>query len=132
VLLPRPDSDGKIGRLEAINLATGKVLWTRRQRAPEAASVLSTAGGLVFDATRDRRFIASDAQTGRELWATRLDAVPSSSPITYTAHGRQYVAVVAGGGGAHDATWPTLTPEIDNPVGGTTLWVFGVPAGSDH
>ncbi|MGH8144514.1 MAG: PQQ-binding-like beta-propeller repeat protein [Steroidobacteraceae bacterium] len=128
VLLPRPDSDGKIGRLEAINLATGKVVWTRRQRAPEAASVLSTAGGLVFDGTRDRRFIASDAQTGRELWETRLDAVPSASPITYTSHGRQYIAVVAGGGGAHDATWPTLTPEIANPVGGTTLWVFGVPA----
>ncbi len=127
VLLPRADSDGKIGRLEAINLATGKVVWTRRQRAPEAASVLTTASGLVFDGTRDRRFIASDAQTGHELWSTRLDAVPSSTPITYTSHGRQYVAVVAGGGGAHDATWPTLTPEIDNPVGGTTLWVFSVP-----
>lgn len=130
VLLPRPDSDGKFGRLEAINLKTGKVLWTRRQRAPESASVLTTAGGLVFDGTRDRRFIASDARTGRVLWETRLNAEPSSTPITYTAHGHQYVAVVAGGGGAHDATWPSLTPDIVDPVGGTTLWVFSLPAGT--
>lgn len=128
VLMPRPDSDGKFGRLEAINLATGKVVWMRRQRAPETASVLTTASGLVFDGTRDRRFTASDAQTGRVLWQTRLNAVPSSSPITYVAHGHQYIAVVTGGGGAHEATWPTLTPEMDNPVGGTTLWVFSVPS----
>lgn len=128
VLMPRPDSDGKFGRLEAINLSTGKVAWMRRQRAPETASVLTTASGLVFDGTRDRYFTASDATTGRVLWQTRLDAVPSSTPITYTAHGRQYIAVVAGGGGAHEVTWPTLTPEIDNPIGGTTLWVFSVPS----
>jgi alcohol dehydrogenase (cytochrome c) len=126
VLMPRPDSDGKFGRLEAINLQTGKVVWTRRQRAPETASVLTTASGLVFDGTRDRRFLASDARSGRVLWQTTLDAVPSSTPITYLAHGHQYVAVVAGGGGADEATWPTLTPEIDNPVGGTALWVFSV------
>src|SRR6185312_14604770 len=47
VLQPRPDSDGNFGRLEAIDLATGRVAWTRRQRAPETASVLTTAGGLV-------------------------------------------------------------------------------------
>ena len=127
VLVPRPNSDGKFGRLEAIDLATGKVAWTRRQRAPETASVLTTASGLVFDGTRDRRFTASDGQTGKTLWQTRLNAVPSSTPVAFSAHGRQYIAVVAGGGGADEATWPTLTPEIRNPVGGTTLWVFSLP-----
>jgi alcohol dehydrogenase (cytochrome c) len=34
----RPDADGKFGRLQAIDLATQKVLWTRRQRAPVASS----------------------------------------------------------------------------------------------
>jgi hypothetical protein len=55
--------------------------------------------------------------------------VPSSFPITYAVGGEQYVAVVAGGGGAHEATWPTLTPEIDNPAGATTLYVFNLPEG---
>jgi alcohol dehydrogenase (cytochrome c) len=127
VLIPRPHSDGNFGRLEAINLLTRKVAWTRRQRAPQTSSVLTTAGGLVFDGTRDRRFQASDGQTGKILWQTRLGAVPSSAPISYTAHGRQYIAVVAGGGGADEATWPILTPELNNPPGGTTLWVFELP-----
>ena len=123
VLEPPPNSDGNFGRLEAIELATGRTVWTRRQRAPESASVLTTASGLVFDGTRERRFIASEASTG---WETRLDAVPSSTPISFSANGRQLIAVVAGGGGAHEATWPVLTPEIDNPTSATTLWVFGL------
>jgi alcohol dehydrogenase (cytochrome c) len=104
------------------------VAWIRRQRAPETSSILTTAGGLVFDGSRDRRFQASDVNTGHILWQTRLNAAPSSTPISYSAHGRQYIAVVAGGGGADEATWPTLTPEMHNPPAGTTLWVFALPA----
>ncbi len=129
VLKPRADSDGKFGRIEAINLATGKVVWTQRQRAPEVASTLATAGGLVFDGARDRIFRASDGLTGRPLWRMRLSAAPSATPITYSIGGQQYIAVVAGGGGAHEATWPTLTPEIESAPG-TTLWVFKLPANS--
>ena len=47
-LRARPDSDGKYGRLEAINLATRKVAWIDRQRAPLTTGVLATAGGVVF------------------------------------------------------------------------------------
>ena len=131
VLKPRPDSDGKFGRVEAIDLKTKKVLWTERRRAPQASSILATGGGLVFEGSRDRDFRASDKATGKMLWRTRLDAVPSSSPITYGINGEQYVAVVAGGGGAHEATWHTLTPELDTPPGGTTLWVFKLPSKSE-
>jgi alcohol dehydrogenase (cytochrome c) len=121
-------SDGKFGRVEAIDLQTRKVAWIRRQRAPESSSMLATAGEVVFEGSRDRMFRASDSRTGKVLWSIRLNAAPSSTPVTYSIGGRQYVAVVAGGGGAHDVTWPTLTPEIDSPAGGTTLWVFKLPA----
>jgi alcohol dehydrogenase (cytochrome c) len=127
VLKARPDSDGRFGRVQAINIETGKVLWVNRRRAPQSSSILATAGGLVFEGGRDRRFRALDSATGRTLWETRLSAVPSSTPITYSADGHQYVAVVAGGGNAHDATWPILTPEIENPQGATTLWIFALP-----
>jgi alcohol dehydrogenase (cytochrome c) len=123
----RPDSDGKIGRVEAINLETGKVVWTQRRRAAEASSILATAGGVLFDGSRDRMFRASDASTGRTLWSIRLDAAPSSTPVTYSAGGQQYVAVVAGGGGPHDITWAALTPEIDSPAESPSLWVFKLP-----
>ena len=126
-LKARPDSDGNIGRVEAINLETGKVVWTRRRRAPQASAILGTAGGVIFEGSRDRTFRASDSRTGKTLWSARLDAAPSSTPVTYSVGGQQYVAVVAGGGGAHDITWAALTPEIDSPAGSPSLWVFKLP-----
>ncbi len=121
---PRPGADGNFGRLEAINLQTKKVVWTLRQRAPVASSMLATAGGLVFNGSLDRRFHAYDEMTGKLLWQVRLNASPSSSPVTYSVGGRQYVAVVTGGGGSFDAAGRGLTPEIDNPTGGTTVVAF--------
>ena len=120
----RPNADGNFGRIEAVNLETRKVVWTRRQRAPVASSMLATAGGIVFNGSADRRFSAYDEMTGKVLWETRLNASPSSSPITYMVGKKQYVAVVTGGGGAFDAAGHGLAPEIDAPGGGTTVTVF--------
>jgi len=117
----------KFGRLEAINLATGRVSWIHRQRAPLVSSRLATAGGIVFAGARDR-FFAYDAATGKLLWQTQLNAVPNSSPVTYSIQGEQYVAVVAASGGPVDSGASSLTPEIINPSGGTTLWVFKLPS----
>lgn len=121
-----PNHDGKFGRLQAVNLATRKIVWTYRQRSALASSILTTAGGLLFVGSRDRNFLAMDAADGKILWKTRLDASPSSSPVTYSAGGHQYVAVVAGNGGPQ--AWPFPTPENANPTGGTTLWVFALPS----
>jgi alcohol dehydrogenase (cytochrome c) len=125
---PRPDGDGKFGRIEAINLATGRVLWIHRQRAPLVSSLLATAGDLVFVGALDRFFSAYNAATGKLLWQTQLNAAPNSSPVTYSVQGEQYVAVVAGGGGPLSSGSSSLTPEIDNPAGGTSLWVFKLPS----
>ncbi|MGH9646162.1 MAG: pyrroloquinoline quinone-dependent dehydrogenase, partial [Bryobacteraceae bacterium] len=130
-LRPRPDTDGNFGRIEAVNLETKKVVWIDRQRAPVASSMLSTAGGLVFNGTRDQQFTAYDAANGKILWHVRLNASPSSSPVTYAIGRKQYIAVVAGGGGTLDAGGGGLTPEIDNPVG-TTLWTFALPGASEN
>jgi len=127
-LRPRPDSDGKYGRVHAINIETKKTVWMARQRAPMSTGVLATAGGVVFAGAIDRGFSAYDDATGKELWRTRLNDVPSSAPITYLANGRQYVALVTGNGGAQAATFPALVPEIKNPPDrGATLWVFELP-----
>ncbi len=124
---PRPDGDGKFGRLEAINLATGKVLWIHRQRAPLVSSLLATGGGLVFVGALDRFFSAYDAASGKLLWQTQLNAAPNSSPVTYSVQGEQYVAVVAGNGFLSSAS-ASLTPEVDTAAAGTTLWVFKLPS----
>jgi alcohol dehydrogenase (cytochrome c) len=127
----RPDSDGKMGRIEAINLETKKVAWIDRQRAPIASATLATAGRLVFCGAQNRQFTAYDAETGKPLWRVGLNATPSSYPITYGVEGKQYVAVVSGGGGPLDASGASLAPELDNPTGGTTLWIFTLPDAGD-
>jgi alcohol dehydrogenase (cytochrome c) len=121
----RPDSDGKIGRVEAFNLETKKVLWIDRQRAPQTTGILDTAGGVAFAGSFDRYLKAYDDVTGETLWQIRLNDVPDGCPITYTVNGRQYVALTVGSGGPITGTYPVLVPEIQNPPDhGAAIWVF--------
>jgi alcohol dehydrogenase (cytochrome c) len=121
---PRADSDGKFGRVAALNLDTRQTVWQQRRRASQASAIVATGGGLVFEGSRDRWFRASDSASGRPLWKIRLDMTPNSYPISFARDGTQYVAVTTGGGAALDVIWQTLTPELVNPAGATTLWVF--------
>jgi len=124
----RPDSDGKYGRLHALNVETKKTVWVDRQRAPLTTGTLVTAGGLVFVGGLDRMFQAFDAATGTRLWSMRLNDVPSSAPISFAAGGREFVAVVVGPGGYQSTSYDVLVPEIRNPPEhGAALWVFEVP-----
>jgi alcohol dehydrogenase (cytochrome c) len=126
---PRPESDGKYGRLQALNLKTGKTAWVERQRAPLTTGTLVTAGGLVFVGSLDRMFLAYDAATGTPVWKTRLNDVPSSAPISFSAKGQEYVAVLVGPGGYQSNSYDVLVPEIQNPPDhGAAIWVFEVPA----
>ena len=125
---PRPDTDGKYGRTEAINLETRAVLWTDRQRAPGTTCLLATAGGVVFSGSLDRYLRAYDDTSGKLLWEVRMNDVPSSCPISYSVKGRQYVAMVVGNGGIETQTFPTLVPEIQNPqANASSIWVFELP-----
>ncbi len=124
---PMPNNGSRYGRIEAINLKTRRIVWIDRQRAGIASSMLSTAGGLAFNGSDDRMFHAYDAANGNMLWQVRLNAVPSSSPITYSVGGVQYVAVIAGGGSLLAGGANHWTPELYNPAGTTTLWVFKLP-----
>jgi alcohol dehydrogenase (cytochrome c) len=128
---PKAGSDGKYGRVEAINVETGKTVWVMRQRAPVTSGVLATAGGLVFAGGLDRMFGAYDTQTGTLLWNARLNEVPASVPITYTVNNRQYVATIVGAGGSQSTAYTMLVPEIRNPPGrAATIWVFQLPQGN--
>jgi len=125
---PRPDSDGKFGRLQAIDLASGENLWVTRQRAPQTSGVLATAGNLVFAASLDRYFRAYSARDGRVLWETRLNDVSSSSPISYRVGERQYLAIQVGQGGFHASSFLPLVPELTSPQNrGAAVWVFALP-----
>ena len=125
---PIPGSDGNYGRLEAIDIGTREVVWRVRQRAPQSSGVLATAGGLAFAGSLDRFVRAYDTSNGRLLWEQRLNDVSSSSPMTYSLDGRQYVAVVVGQGGFHAASYAALVPELKSPPDrGAAIWVFALP-----
>jgi len=106
------------GEMVAINVNTGEYAWRVPLGVVEELDAkgihntgtmniggsVSTAGGLVFiGATNDRHFRAFDAKTGKVLWDTKLEAGAYASPIVYQGKdGKQYVAVVAAGGGYYD------------------------------
>ena len=110
------------GRLVAIDMREGKILWQRgvgtiQDVAPAIAPNLElgmaglggpivTAGGVVFmAAVQDDYLRAFNLSDGETLWEGRLPAGGQATPMTYylPSTGRQYV-VIAAGGHAHLGT----------------------------
>ncbi len=123
----RPDSDGRLGVVAAIDVAHRRMAWIDKRRAASSSAILATAGGLVFTGGRDRAFRALDSATGRTLWQTWLPAPPNAFPLSYAVDGRQYVAVVAGGGTAVDVFFSSETPELPRSNASKTITVFALP-----
>ena len=101
------------GTLNAINLNSGEIEWTRPLgEFPELTArgipptgtenyggPVVTAGGLLFiAASKDERFRAFDKDTGDVLWETQLPAGGYATPATYAVGGKQFVVIAAGGG----------------------------------
>jgi alcohol dehydrogenase (cytochrome c) len=121
-----PNSDGNIGRIDAINLGDRSQVWSYRQRVPNTSAVLPTGGGLVFSGDLDRYFKALDDATGKVLWQTRTNNIVDSFPITYSVDGKQYVAVTTGRGSGLASGLSSLVPDVRSPEG-AMLWVFALP-----
>ncbi len=103
------------GQLHAIDMASGKILWSVplgttedlapfsqyflvKTGIPNFGGPISTDSGLVFiAATMDDYLRAFDAKTGAELWRGRLPAGGQATPMTYMWKGKQYVVIAAGG-----------------------------------
>jgi len=110
-----------VGRLEAVDVTTGRTLFKHEQRAAIFGATLATAGGLVFYGDVAREFKALDDESGNVLWSIRLDSAIHGYPISYEVNGEQYIAISTGGAGL---SFSTLTPEIAIPSHSATLWVF--------
>jgi alcohol dehydrogenase (cytochrome c) len=122
-----PNSDGNVGRVDAVNLSNEETLWSHRQYPPQVAAMLATGGGLVFTGDWDRNFRAFDDTTGEVLWQIRVNNAVNSYPVSYAVDGKQYIAVAVGNGSSLARALATLTPDLVNPQGGSALWVFTLP-----
>ena len=90
-------SEKQWGRLAAVNLDTGKMAWKFDTEQPLIGGVLATAGDLVFNGEGNGLFRAFDAKTGKKLWEYQCGAGVNAPAVSYTAGGKQYIAVAAGG-----------------------------------
>jgi alcohol dehydrogenase (cytochrome c) len=117
-----------VGEFAAFDPATGERAWEFRvpSGASMSASALATGGGIVFGGSSDRYFFALDAESGEELWQTRLNGDISGAPVTFEVDGTQYVAVAAGGRIAQTTSYAVLS-GVDVPQGTGVVWVFALP-----
>ncbi|GBR41770.1 alcohol dehydrogenase large subunit [Neoasaia chiangmaiensis NBRC 101099] len=86
------------------------IAWDPKKQAPAFAidhkgpwngGLLTTAGGLIFQGLASGEFHAYDAATGKDLYTFPAQSGIIAPPVTYTAHGKQYVAVEVGWGGIY-------------------------------
>jgi alcohol dehydrogenase (cytochrome c) len=111
------------GHVKAFDPSTGKEVWSWRNDHPMVASLLTTAGGLVFAGKPTGEFVAFDARTGELLWQFQTGSGIHSNPVTYRVNGKQYVAVPTGWGGWVEG----YAPELYGAPRGTALFVFSLP-----
>jgi alcohol dehydrogenase (cytochrome c) len=89
--------------VRALRADTGELVWQypfERDDRASLSGMLSTAGNVVFAGGSGPKglFVALHAETGKELWRTRLGGWIHAGPITFLNQGKQLVAVAAGNG----------------------------------
>ncbi len=102
------------GKLMALDLAAGKLLWEQplgtiedlapapvpnfAWGVPNMGGALLTASGLtIIGAAGDYYLRAYDTASGKLVWSHRLPTAAMATPMSYEMGGRQYVAVAVGG-----------------------------------
>ncbi|MEQ9394048.1 PQQ-dependent dehydrogenase, methanol/ethanol family [Haliea sp.] len=88
------------GAIVAWDPVAAEPRWEVQHVGPWNGGMLSTAGNLLFQGNSEGHFVAYRADSGEELWRFDAQTGVVAAPVTYRLDGEQYVAVVAGWGGA--------------------------------
>ena len=123
-----PDGGKARGHVSGRDPITGAVKWEVQFTEPPLASLLSTKGNLVFVPDARGYLRALDARTGKELWSHNNGQGHNGGIISYSAKGKQYVAVATGWGGLAGDDYKVLygEPFTSMPTDQGALVVFGL------
>ena len=118
--------------VNAVDAATGKLLWKYDPKAPEVSGVRLRQGwgsrgvawwnGKIYTATQDGRLIALDAKTGRALWS--VQTLDTGDPRFISGPPRVFNGkVLIGNAGADEAAIRGYVTAYD-AESGKQLWRF--------
>jgi alcohol dehydrogenase (cytochrome c) len=109
--VPPPGADKPWGHVDARDPVTGQLKWQVKFKEPPLASLLATAGNILFVPDAEGVLHAYDSRNGKELWSHSDGVGHDGGIMTYSANGKQYVAVVAGWGGMVTDGFPKMFGE---------------------
>jgi quinohemoprotein ethanol dehydrogenase len=88
------------GYIKAWDPVAQKEAWQVAMGGAWNSGLMTTAGGLVFGGDAYGMFSAYDAKGGQKLWSIDLKTGILAPAMTYEIDGEQYIALLAGWGGA--------------------------------
>ncbi len=122
-----PPGDKASARLQAVEPRTGKVKWSVDYELPGYGSVLSTAGGLVFNGDPKGYVYAYDADSGDVLWKFNTGSGIRAGIVSYAVDGKQYILVPSGWGSLAPGFAASAFPGINELPGGASIIAFTLP-----
>lgn len=114
------------GSVAAVDPKTGKVVAKHHTLYPQLGGLVSTAGNLVFVGNPNGRLSALDGKSLDELWSFETGSGLNAPPMTFSANGKQYVAIMAGLGGAWPKWFVDGTKGLEKIEPSSTLYVFSL------
>ncbi|MGY4828082.1 PQQ-dependent dehydrogenase, methanol/ethanol family [Sphaerotilaceae bacterium SBD11-9] len=113
------------GQLIAWDPLAQKEVWRFQYPSPGAGGVLSTAGNLVFQGTPNGALNAYRADTGQRVWSYPGQSGIIAGAMSYMVGSEQYVAVLAGFGGASSMHVPWIDDFKVGPHGRVLVFKLG-------
>ncbi len=111
-----------MGYLIAWDPVAQREAWRVSHNRSWNAGVLVTAGDVLFQATTDGRMVAYRAGDGVKLWEYPTYIATQAAPMTYSIDGEQYIAVMAGWGGATGMVSKPKMAQVTQSKGSLFVW----------
>ena len=114
------------GSVTAMDVNSGKVVAKYDMDYPNLGGLVATKGGLIFTGRPEGTVVALDSDNLKELWSFETNTGINAPPITFAVDGKQYVAILAGLGGAWPKWFIGSTPGLEKVPAGQMLFVFSL------